>query len=341
MGRNEEKAVQRKTFVSEIISRMAPRIGAEVLLEPEYGFVGLIIFRNGRKVLFRDRNFNINPLGSSEIARDKGYADFFLKHYGYHTSEGQTFFSEALNQRVETKRTIDDGYAYAKAIGFPVILKPNNLSQGTLVVKVHNKREYYSVARKILRRTSVMLVQRFYEGKDYRVVVLDNEVISAYERIPLFVIGDGRSTIVELVAQKQRHFVEIGRDTEIDLEDFRIRQKLRRRRRDLRSVLPEGEKVFLLDNANLSTGGDALDVTEDVHPDYQSLAIRITRDMGLRMCGVDIIGGDIRQPISEYVVIEINSAPGLDNYASMGTKQRDRVDELYLKVLKALESAPQ
>jgi glutathione synthase/RimK-type ligase-like ATP-grasp enzyme len=138
MDHSEGKAIERKTFVSEIIHRMAPKIGAEVLLEPEYGFVGLITFRNGRKVLFRDRNFNINPQGSSEIAKDKGYADFFLKHYGYRTTEGQTFFSEALNQRVEVKRTIDDGYAYARAMGFPVILKPNNLSQGTLVVKVHN-----------------------------------------------------------------------------------------------------------------------------------------------------------------------------------------------------------
>ncbi len=334
------KAKIKTSFVSEIITRVAPRIGAMVLLEPEYGFVGQVTFKNGKKILFRDRNFNINPLGSSEIARDKGYADFFLKHYGYNTSEGQTFFSEVLNQRVEVKRTIDDGFDYAKALGFPVILKPNNLSQGTLVAKVHNKREYYTVARKILRRTSVMLVQRFYEGNDYRIVVLDNEVISAYQRIPLFVIGDGKSTIEWLVAQKQDHFAVVGRDTEIDLTDFRIKQKLRRKRLNLKSVIAEGEKVFLLDNANLSTGGDAIDVTEEVHRDFQHLAVSITRDMGLRMCGVDIIGSDIRLPVENYVVIEINSAPGLDNYATIGDKQRDNVDALYLKVLSALESTP-
>ncbi len=108
----------------------------------------------------------------------------------------------------------------------------------------------------------------------------------------------------------------------------------------MKSVLLEGEKIFLLDNANLSTGGDAFDVTEEVHPDYQSLAISITKDMGLRMCGVDIISSNIRHPIKDYVILEINSAPGLDNYASIGTKQQDKVDELYLKVLQALESAP-
>src|ERR1041384_2959018 len=87
----------RKSFVSEIICRIAPRIGARVFMEPEYGFVGEITFSSGKKVLFRDRNFNVNPLASSEIAKDKGYADFFLRHYGYRTSEGRTFFSETLN----------------------------------------------------------------------------------------------------------------------------------------------------------------------------------------------------------------------------------------------------
>ncbi len=310
-------------------------------MEPEYGFVGQITFKSGKKVLFRDRNFNINPLGSSEIARDKGYADFFLKHYGYHTSEGQTFFSEARNQRIEVKRTIDDGFSYAKKIGLPVILKPNNLSQGTLVTKVYNKREYYSVARKIFRRTPVMLVQRFYAGNDYRIVVLDNEVISAYQRIPLFVIGNGKSSIAELVVQKQEDFVSTERDTEIDLSDFRIMRKLKRQGLNLESILAKGEKVYLLDNANLSTGGDAIDVTDRIHPDFHQLAVRITKDMGLRMCGVDIItSNDISTPMKDYVVIEINSAPGLDNYASIGNKQKDRVDELYLKVLKALEAQP-
>jgi len=338
MKRKVPISTVRKSFVAEIICRVAPRIGAHVLMEPEYGFVGLVIFKNGRRVLFRDRNFNINPLASSEIAKDKGYADFFLKHYGYHTSEGQTFFSEERNRRIEIKRTIDDGFDYAESLGFPVILKPNNLSQGTLVTKVYNKREYYRAARKILRKTPVMLVQRFYGGHDYRIVVLDDEVISAYQRIPLFVVGDGKSSIRKLAAGKQRHYQKIGRDTEIDLDDFRIGQKLKRQRLHLDSVPDRGAKVYLLDNANLSTGGDAVDVTQAIHPDFKCLAVNITKDMGLRMCGVDIItAADISLPMSDYVIIEINSAPGLDNYASMGAEQQDRVDELYLKVLKALE----
>jgi D-alanine-D-alanine ligase-like ATP-grasp enzyme len=328
----------RRTFVSEILCRIAPRIGATVFLEPDYGFVGEITFREGKKALFRDRNFNINPQGSSEIARDKGYADFFLRRYGYDTIEGQTFFSEKLNERLTIKRSMDDGFRYAGTLGFPVVLKPNNLSQGTLVTKVHNKKEYYSAGRKILRRSSVMLVQRYYDGFDYRIVVLDDKVISAYQRIPLFVIGDGNSNVMKLALQKQKRFIRTGRDTEIELDDFRIALKLRRQKLGFKSVPVKGAQIFLLDNANLSAGGEAVDVTETIHRDFQRLAVNITKDMGLRMCGVDIITShDISTSLRDYVIIEINSAPGLDNYASIGPEQEAKVDELYLNVLKALE----
>jgi D-alanine-D-alanine ligase-like ATP-grasp enzyme len=170
-------------------------------------------------------------------------------------------------------------------------------------------------------------------------VVLDKEVISAYQRIPLFVIGNGRSNVMSLLIQKQRAFARTGRDTEIELDDFRMAEKLRRQRLDFESILPKGQQIYLLDNANLSTGGDAHDVTDKLHHDFKRLAVRITKDMGLRMCGVDIItSDDIAAPFKDYVIIEINSAPGLDNYASIGNTQKARVDNLYLKVLKALAS---
>lgn len=325
-------------FVTDILKKIAPSIGAELLIEPEYGFVGQVKFQNGKKMLFRGSNFNVNRLGSVEIARDKGYSNFFLQTFGYETPEGQTFFSEKLCQNLVVKRNIDDGFAYAQQLGFPVILKPNNRSQGMLVTKVYNKRDYYRVARQIFRKTSVLLVQRFYGGRDYRVVVLDNEVISAYERIPLLVTGDGQSSIKELLDQKQQQFIKNDRDTIIDVDDFRIKLKLRRQKLSFKSVPQKGKTVYLLDNANLSTGGDALDVTKTIHPEFYELAVHITKDMGLRLCGVDIITDNISLPVKNYVVIEINGAPGLDNYAKMGQDQVRVVESLYLKVLKALES---
>ncbi|KKW44085.1 MAG: cyanophycin synthetase [Parcubacteria group bacterium GW2011_GWA2_56_21] len=98
-----------------------------------------------------------------------------------------------------------------------------------------------------------------------------------------------------------------------------------------------GEQVFLLDNANLSSGGDAVDVTDDIHPAFKKLAVKLTKDMGLRLCGVDLmVAGAICDAPGRYWILEINAAPGLDHYVKTGKAQQKIVENLYLKVLKSL-----
>jgi D-alanine-D-alanine ligase-like ATP-grasp enzyme len=106
----------------------------------------------------------------------------------------------------------------------------------------------------------------------------------------------------------------------------------------MRSVLAQGQRVYLLDNANLSSGGDAVDVTETIHSEFKKIATRLTRDMGLRICGVDLmVDGDITEKPSTYWVLEVNAAPGLDHYVKTGKAQQKIVEDMYLKVLKAMQ----
>lgn len=94
----------------------------------------------------------------------------------------------------------------------------------------------------------------------------------------------------------------------------------------------------MLDNANLSTGGDSIDITKSVHPAFRKIAVQLTKDMGLRLCGVDIIvKGDIKKSPGTYWVIEINAAPGLDHYAKGGMAQEKIVEDMYLEVLKSMD----
>ncbi|MEP6754576.1 MAG: cyanophycin synthetase, partial [Chthonomonadales bacterium] len=247
-----KRKVVRKAFVADILSRVASEIDAQVELEPDYGFVGSITFKSGKRVLFKDRNFNVNPQGSSEIARDKGYTSYFLRKFGYQVPRDTTVFAEKFNESLALPRTIDDGWEFALELGLPVVLKPHNLSQGALIAKVSTKREYYSQAKKILARSSILVVQEFVAGSDYRIVVLDDEVISAYERTPLNVVGDGVSSIQELLIQKQADFEAEGRDTVIDYADSRIQTKLKQSKLTFNSI-PESQQVIpLLDVANLS-----------------------------------------------------------------------------------------
>ena len=115
-------------------------------------------------------------------------------------------------------------------------------------------------------------------------------------------------------------------------------EKLKRQGLKLRSVPAKEERIYLLDNANLSTGGDAVDVTTTAHSAFKQIAIQVTKDMGLRLCGVDLmVAGDITQKPGVYWILEINSAPGLDHYAQAGRTQEKIVEDLYLEVLKSME----
>lgn len=334
------KKKKESLILGRLLEKIAPSIGATVLLEPEWHIAGQITFKNGKRSYFRYNTLDLNPVGSADIAKDKDYAAFFMKRMGYRViPKSKTFYSKPWGTKIGApRRNIDAAYTYAKNIGFPVVVKPNSGSQGSHVALVRNKKELYQALRRIFKSDKVALVQQYVSGRDYRLVVLDEKVISAYERIPLNVVGDGTTSITGLLKAKQKEFRRTHRDTTINQADPRIANKLKEQGLSLRSVPKAGERIYLLDNANLSSGGDSVDVTNSIHPTFQKLAVTLTADMGLRLCGVDLlINGDISEEADEYWIIEINAAPGLDHYVTIGSEQKKIVEDLYRQVLKHLE----
>jgi D-alanine-D-alanine ligase-like ATP-grasp enzyme len=326
--------------LGKILQKIAPEIGAKVFIEPTWEIAGQIIFKNGKHSYFKYNTLDLNPVGSSDISKDKDYANFFMHSMGYRIIPGsKTFFSKRWGEAIGMpKRNIDAAYNHALKLGFPVVVKPNSGSQGSGVALVHTKHDFYKAVREIFKRDTIVLVQKQIHGKDYRLVVLDDVVISAYERIPLSVVGDGKHTVKQLLNKKQNEFIASSRDTKIKIDDPRILIKLKRQNFNFDSIPSTNERIFLLDNANLSSGGDSIDVTKKVHPMFEKLAIQLTHDMGLRLCGVDImINGDISEQTEEYWILEINAAPGLDHYVKMGTDQEKIVENLYRKVLEHME----
>lgn len=325
-------------FISPLLKNLADKAGVQITLEPLYGYAGQIILPDGSKSYFKGTCLDLNPAGATEIAKDKAYSTFFMQNLNYPTIEGEAFFTDRWCTAIKSKRNAKMAFNYALKLGFPVIVKPNSLSQGAGVFKVYGKQDFFRAVKSIPLSERVFLVQRFIQGNDYRIVVLDNEIISAYRRLPLSVIGDGDSTIKTLLLKKQTFFEKTGRDTVINISDSRIQTSLKRQHLSMRSVLAQGRHVILLDNANLSTGGDAVDVTPHMHPSYKEMAIQLTKDMGLRYCGVDIMTQSaITAPCKDYSIIEINAAPGLDHYADIGEAQKQIVDDMYLKVLLAIK----
>jgi D-alanine-D-alanine ligase-like ATP-grasp enzyme len=328
----------RYPFASLLIAEIAPQLGIAVELEPEFQFAGELVFPNGRRRIFRNTNFNINPAGSAEIAKDKGYTKFFLRKAGINVPQGRAFFSDGLNANLSagSRRGIAEAAAYARELGYPLYVKPNNLSQGLLVAKVYDEPRLVEMAQAITVKTPVFLLEEPCAGRDYRVVVLGGKVISAYERVPLAVTGDGVSTVDGLLEQAKSALAGAGRpNSEIDLTDVRIDIKLESEGLARDSVVPAGVSVRLLDNANLSTGGQSVDVTEGIHPAFAGLAAQACQALGLRFAGIDIICEDLcADPARQsWAVIEVNAAPGLDNYAALGEEQAGRVRALYQAIL--------
>ncbi|MEM8640712.1 MAG: cyanophycin synthetase [Cyanobacteria bacterium P01_G01_bin.54] len=214
--------------------------------------------------------------------------------------------------------------AIADVGGYPVVIKPLDGNHGrgiSINVTAWEEAETaYDLASEASKTRSV-IVERFYQGNDHRILVVNGKVVAVAERVPAHVVGDDRSTIEELIEQTNRDPRRgEGHDnvlTKIKL-DATARKILAKQGYTVRSVPPDGERVYLRATANLSTGGIAIDRTDQIHPENIWLAERVARTIGLDIAGIDVVTSDIRRPLRETdsVIVEVNAAPGFRMHAA-------------------------
>ncbi|MFV9505945.1 MAG: cyanophycin synthetase [Oscillochloridaceae bacterium umkhey_bin13] len=218
--------------------------------------------------------------------------------------------------RHRSVRSRDEALAAAEALGFPLVVKPLDVSHGRGVSL--NLRSLDEVARAFEvanEYTSTVLVETFLPGKDYRVLVINGEVVAVAERVPAHVVGDGQHTIGELVAIVNRD-PRRGFGHEKVLTKIKLNHQsdllLERAGYTLDTILPAGEVFFLAATANLSTGGTAIDRTAEIHYETREIARRAALVIGLDVAGIDIITPDISQPLREVGggIVEVNAGPG-------------------------------
>ncbi|MGY0231795.1 hypothetical protein [Longispora urticae] len=317
---------------------------ATVQIEPEYGYATRIRYNDGSSRLTRGNDVGLNSGAACDVMRDKAYTKHFLRLAGVRCPRGEAFLLTWWADRIRPAlarhgaapaRVADQLAGYAAAeLGFPVYLKPVDGSQGVNVWRCADGAEIAHVlAGYEEQRIRVALVEEAVDLPDFRLVVLDGELISAYRRVPLTVVGDGRSTVAELLAGLRNEFHRTGRDTTLRTDDPRIAARLRRSGLDHGHVPGAGEHLPLLDISNLSTGGTAVDHTDSVAVRWRDLAIGVAHEFGLRFCGVDLACADLTSGHGTYSVLEVNAAPGLDHYGSVGAAQEHVVRDLYARVL--------
>ncbi len=241
---------------------------------------------------------------ASEIASDKRLTQRILEQLGLPVPR-QTIVCDP-QEAVEE----------AEELGFPVVIKPLDGNHGKAVAinlkTPEQVREAYDKARSW---GPYVIVESYQTGNDYRILVIDGRVVAVAQRVPGRVVGDGRSTLAELIEEVNRDPRRgIGHEkvlTRLEVDD-QARRLLDEAGLTLGDVLPEGKVFYLRSTGNLSTGGTAIDKTDEIHEDNRMMAERAVKAVGLDVGGVDFVSPDISRSYREVggAIVEINAAPG-------------------------------
>ncbi|MCT7948586.1 cyanophycin synthetase [Ancylothrix sp. C2] len=202
--------------------------------------------------------------------------------------------------------------------GFPIVLKPLDGNHGRgITININDLKQAedaYDMASAASKTRSV-IVERYYTGRDHRVLVVNGKLVAVAERVPAHVIGNGKSTIQELIEETNRDPNRGDGHANVLTKivvDRTSEQLLQQKGYTLETILPHGEVFYLRATANLSTGGIAIDRTDEIHPENIWIAQRVAKIIGLDICGLDIVTSDISLPLRETngVIVEVNAAPG-------------------------------
>jgi cyanophycin synthetase len=211
----------------------------------------------------------------------------------------------------------DDAWVAAQEVGLPVVVKPQDGNQGKgISVNLTTEEQVRQAYRVAIEFRDDIMVEKFLPGHDWRLLVIGDKLIAAARRDPPLVIGDGKNTVRQLVdivnSDPRRSDGHATSLTKIRFDEIAL-ARLAQQGYDADSVPPRGVRVVLRNNANLSTGGTATDVTDDVHPELAAAAVAAAQTVGLDIAGIDVVCDTMLKPLEEQGggIVEVNAAPGL------------------------------
>ncbi len=239
----------------------------------------------------------------------------------------------AMENKVVTKKILDENgikvpkgkdfldfdkaYEYAKELGKSFVVKPKstNFGLGINIFKEEADLEEVKKAIEIaFSHDKTIIIEEFISGNEYRFLVIGDETVGVLNRVPANVTGDGKSTIEELVFEKNKDSLR-GKGYKTPLEkiviDDNVEIYLKSQNLDKTYVPKENETIYLRHNSNVSTGGDSIDLTDFVNEHFKKIAVEASKAIGAKICGVDIIIDDYTNKDSNYSIIELNFNPAI------------------------------
>ncbi|MDG2951673.1 bifunctional glutamate--cysteine ligase GshA/glutathione synthetase GshB [Exercitatus varius] len=251
------------------------------------------------------RDSYISPL----IMENKVVTKKVLEKAGFNVPKSLEF--TAIEQAVAS---------YGLFEGRPVVIKPKSTNYGLGITifqqGVHDREDFAKAVEIAFREDKEIMVEDYLSGTEYRFFVLGDQTLAVLLRVPANVVGDGVHTVSELVAAKNNHPLR-GDGSRTPLKKIALgdieRLQLKEQGFTVDSIPAKGQIVQLRANSNISTGGDSIDMTDEMHPSYKALAVGITKAMGAAVCGVDLIIPDLKKPaepnLQSWGVIEANFNP--------------------------------
>lgn len=311
-------------FVPRLLHRVALARGARVFVDAAYKHFGYVELADGRRVRFKGTAFDLNGQAAGLIAKDKHHTATLLNDFGLrtpvsvlvHAPRARHIAFEKRQPFAETLTFAEPALAFIAEHGLPVFIKPNDGTGGANITQVASVDAAFDSLARIFERSDQALVQRPISGRDFRVVVVDSEVTAAYERIPATVTGDGSSTIAELISRAGLDATDVASPA-----------------LDLAHRPAPGANVRLSEIASLSRGGRSIDLTGRLGPDLSSLAVAAADAIGLRFGGLDIIAPSPTSNRHDITVLEVNSAPSLEKFATAHPDHMERAIATYDRIL--------
>lgn len=319
------KTTKLKSNSAQVILQSALNKGIEVeVISPRFNLLKLSW--NNHCLFVKGTSFPVNPQPSCMIANNKFLTKKVLAPY------------KILMPKSWLARTVSEARKIAiSKKTFPCVLKPTKGAHGKRVfAKIESLDEFEKILPLVFGNPSKrdVLVEEFIEGKDYRFLVVDGEVSAVMERIPAHVIGDGKSNIRQLIKKFNQNPL-VGKRYEKPMcrirIDSEVRRILKKQGKRLSYIPKERERVFLRQNANISTGGTGKDVTDEVSQELKDIAIKAAKIIGLKITGVDMI---YNPKENKGYLLELNDCPGIDihHFPASGKPQNvasDIIDSLF------------
>lgn len=240
---------------------------------------------------------------------------------------------------------IEEAKSDYRKYGAGIVIKPKstNFGLGITIFKEEFSKEDYEKALEIaFKEDNSILIERFIKGKEYRIFVIGDEVVGILHRVPANVKGDGERSIKELVEEKNLDPLRgIGYKTPLEKIRLEDPEKLFLKGQGLtiEYIPKKDEVVYLRENSNISTGGDSLDYTDDILDAYKKIAIKASKAVGAKICGVDMMIEDIKNPnpIDNYAIIELNFNPAIHIHCYPYKGKNRNLGEKILKALGYIE----